>query len=181
MFGFESDRERVEVLYTSLLLQATTQVARQRPAWSDESVAAYRRSWLHGFAAEVHRRLDAAERRAAGERSEDAGSRAGAGEPSVELVLADREEQVDRAFAETFPQIPRARAASLSGSGLRAGVAAGRRADLGTPGRRRRPDRRAAGLISSVELLGADLLQRVTSQASRASAARNDTRSAQYW
>jgi hypothetical protein len=132
VFGFESDRERVEVLYTSLLLQATTQVARQRPAWSDESVAAYRRSWLHGFAAEVHRRLDAAERRAAGERSEDAGSRAGAGEPSVELVLAGRDEQVDRAFAETFPQIPRARAASLSGSGLRAGVAAGRRADLGT-------------------------------------------------
>lgn len=131
VFGFAADRERVEVLFTSLLLQATTQVARQRPAWSDESVAAYRRSWLHGFAAEVHRRLVAAERRAAGERAEGTEARSGTAEPSVALVLAGREKQVDQAFDETFPQIPRARPASLSGSGLRAGVAAGRRADLG--------------------------------------------------
>ena len=46
VFGHASDRERVEVLYTSLLLQATTQLARARPPWPGESVAAYRRSWL---------------------------------------------------------------------------------------------------------------------------------------
>lgn len=127
VFGFAADRERVEVLFTSLLLQATTQVARQRPAWSDESVAAYRRSWLHGFSAEVYRRLVAAEQRAA-EADPDGPA---PGRPSVALVLAGREERVDQAFAEAFPQIPRARPASLTGSGLRAGVAAGRRADLG--------------------------------------------------
>jgi hypothetical protein len=126
VFGFASDRERVELLYTSLLLQATTQVARQRPAWSDESVAAYRRSWLHGFAAEVHRRLASAEQRSADEHRT-----VPAGVPSTALVLADRDDQVDRAFAAEFPHIPKARSATLSGSGLRAGMSAGRRADIG--------------------------------------------------
>ena len=57
VFGFASDRERVEVLFTSLLLQAQAQLVAQRPPHPDESVAAYRRSWLHGFAVRVHRRL----------------------------------------------------------------------------------------------------------------------------
>ena len=65
VLGFASDRARVELLYTSLLLQASTQLARQRPAWAGESVAAYRRSWLHGFAVRVHQRLVEAEARAA--------------------------------------------------------------------------------------------------------------------
>ena len=65
VLGFASDRARVELLYTSLLLQASTQLAGQRPAWAGESVAAYRRSWLHGFAVRVHRRLVEAEARAA--------------------------------------------------------------------------------------------------------------------
>lgn len=138
VLGFAADRERVEVLYTSLLLQATTQLARQRPLWADESVAAYRRSWLYGFGQECHRRLLAAERAAAGapipaQRSGADGT-GSAGMPSaasVELVLARRDDAVDRAFAAAYPHLQQARRASLSGSGLRAGVAAGRRADLG--------------------------------------------------
>src|SRR5205823_2822332 len=54
VFGHASDRERVEVLYTSLLLQATTQLVRVRPPWPGESVPAYRRSWLEGFSAQIH-------------------------------------------------------------------------------------------------------------------------------
>jgi hypothetical protein len=46
--GYTADLERAGVLYTSLLLQATTRLVRVRPpAYSGESVAAYRRSWLH--------------------------------------------------------------------------------------------------------------------------------------
>ncbi|SHJ92717.1 Protein of unknown function [Pseudonocardia thermophila] len=126
VFGFASDRERVEMLFTSLLMQATAQLAGQRPAWPDESVAAYRRSWLHGFAAEVHRRLIAAEGRSAAEERT-----VPAGVPSTELVLADRAAEVDRAFAAAYPHLPTARPARVSGSGLRAGMSAGRRADLG--------------------------------------------------
>src|SRR5690348_7407142 len=42
VIGFASDRERVELLYTSLLLQAVALLVRQRPVREGESVAAYR-------------------------------------------------------------------------------------------------------------------------------------------
>ena len=130
MLGFASDRARVELLYTSLLLQASSQLARQRPAWAGESVAAYRRSWLHGFAVRVHQRLVEAEARAAESAAAARASPSATG-PSVALVLADRSARVDRAYAEEFPQIGRARRAQLSGSGYAAGAHAGARADLG--------------------------------------------------
>ena len=79
VFGFATDRERVEVLFTSLLLQAQAQLVVQRPPHPDESVAAYRRSWLHGFAVQVHRRLVEAERRA--EERAGNGSASGSGVP----------------------------------------------------------------------------------------------------
>ena len=140
VFGFASDRERVEMLFTSLLLQAAAELARGRPARAGESVAAYRRSWLHGFAVSVHRRLAAAEAAA----EADAGSRtqAGAGGRRAGLVLADRRERVDRAYAEAFPVLGRGHRPALSGTGFSAGAAAGERADLGV---RSVPGRRALG------------------------------------
>ena len=122
VFGHASDRERVEVIYTALVLQATSQVVRLRPPRPGESVAAYRRSWLHGFAIEVHRRLAAAEAGAAA---------AAPAAPSVAPVLADRRARVDEAYAEAFPELGRARRSVLSGSGYGAGTRAGSRADLG--------------------------------------------------
>ncbi|MET1072229.1 MAG: DUF2786 domain-containing protein [Umezawaea sp.] len=132
VLGFASDRARVELLYTSLLLQAGSQLAVLRPAWVGESVAAYRRSWLHGFAVRVHERLVEAEARAA-ESAETAEARASpsATGPSVAVVLADRTTRVDQAYAEVFPQIGRARRTQLSGSGYADGAHAGSRADLG--------------------------------------------------
>jgi Protein of unknown function (DUF2786) len=127
VFGFASDRGRVELLYTSLLLQAGSQLVRQRPTRPGESVAAYRRSWLHGFAVEVHTRLTAAEAGAVAERSHEPPP----GGRSVALVLADRSRLVDRAYTEAFPRVGRARPSTLSGSGYGAGAAAGQRADLG--------------------------------------------------
>jgi Protein of unknown function (DUF2786) len=127
--GFGSDRERVELLYTSLLLQATGQLTRLRPPWRGESVAAYRRSWLHGFAVTVGQRLRAAEEAAVRERDEGAPP----GGTSVALVLADRSQRVERAYAEEFPQVHSARRTTLSGTGFGEGVAAGALADLGGP------------------------------------------------
>jgi len=143
VFGFASDRERVDVLFTSLLLQATGQLVHGRPERAGESVAAYRRSWLHGFAVSVHRRLCAAERRAAEGGAAGDGHTEGrrpegmrtAGMPTAgtrtELVLADRRDRVDRAYAEAFPSLEQGRRPVLSGTGFRAGAAAGDRADLG--------------------------------------------------
>ena len=130
VLGFASDRARVELLYTSLLLQAGSQLAVLRPAWAGESVAAYRRSWLHGFAVRVHRAAGRG-RGAGGGVGDAARSSPSAAGPSVALVLADRTTRVDQAYAEAFPQIGRARRAQLSGSGYAAGAHAGSRADLG--------------------------------------------------
>lgn len=130
LFGFGSDRERVEVLYTSLLLQATAALVRVRPECSWESVAAFRRSWLHGFGVEVQRRLVEAERGA----ERDAHATGPAAGREVALVLADRDRRVDRAYAEAFPRLAAARGSTLSGTGFGEGAAAGRRADLGARG-----------------------------------------------
>jgi hypothetical protein len=127
LFGFESDLQRAEILFTSLLLQATRQVTAQRPpAWTSESTAAFRRTWLVGFASEVYRRLTSTERAAA----EQHPPTASAG-PSVALVLANRQSAVTTAFEERFPKLRPGRRRQLSGSGYRAGADAGRRADLG--------------------------------------------------
>lgn len=127
VFGYASDRERAELLYTSLLLQASAQLGSVRPPDPRESVAAYRRSWIYGFAARVHQRLLAAEQEAV---SEVATTRA-AGAPSVELVLADRGKEVDRAYDDEFGDLRRARRPQVSGSGYRHGAIAADRADLG--------------------------------------------------
>jgi hypothetical protein len=137
VFGHASDRERVEVLYTSLLLQATTQLVRVRPPRPGESVAAYRRSWLEGFAAQVHRRLVEAEEHAAGHAATSSGG--------VALVLADRRRRVDEQFGATYPRLAMLRPRALSGSGRAAGALAGQRADLGGGGGLGVGERRALG------------------------------------
>src|SRR5262245_38719861 len=104
LFGFAADLERVEILYTSLLLQATFGLASVRPtryyAQASQSVAAYRRSWFAGFSAEVNHRLLAAEKRA--QREADAARTPG--QPGTDLVLADRNQQVAARVAEEYPR-----------------------------------------------------------------------------
>jgi len=131
VFGFRSDLERVELLYTSLLLQATTQLTRVRPANSfrGESLAAYRRTWLHGFAGAVHLRLQKSEADATQEHTASA-----PGGRSAELVLQDRNALVKDAYDDQFGDLRAAPPRRLSGSGYLDGRVAGERANLGTTG-----------------------------------------------
>ncbi|KKK05199.1 DUF2786 domain-containing protein [Micromonospora sp. HK10] len=123
LFGFASDLERVELLFTSLLVQAAHGLAGATvPA--DEHPAAFRRTWLAGFAHVVAERLRAAE----------AGAVADSGAPSVALVLADRSDRVQRRLAEVYPRLRTAPRRRLAGSGFAPGAAAGRRAELGGTG-----------------------------------------------
>ena len=125
LFGFAADLERVELLYTSLLVQASMALAVvDIPEW--DSVAAFRRSWLVGFACAVGERLRQAEERAS------AAPRPASG-PSVALVLADRSDRVDRRVEEAYPHLRISPARRLMGGGLDSGYAAGQRADLGGP------------------------------------------------
>jgi hypothetical protein len=117
VFGFPADLERVQVLYTSLLVQATRDLVRTSTFGNP---AAYRRTWLLGFTQAVSARLTAVDQQA----QADTHTTSEQGGRSVALVLADRTARVDAELAAQFR--------ILSGSGRREGYAAGRRADLGT-------------------------------------------------
>ncbi len=66
LFGFSSDLERVDLLFTSLLVQAAHGLAGAAVP-PDEHPAGFRRSWLAGFGQEDVERLRAAEAHAASE------------------------------------------------------------------------------------------------------------------
>jgi hypothetical protein len=144
LVGYPSDLDRVEVLFTSLLLQASREVMQVRPgepSWIEaklfgrESLTTYRRSWMLGFSETVGQRL----RRIHGEQQAQAEARNTTGH-GTELVLADRQAAVDDAFAHLFPNSG-TRWVGSSGTGHGAGADAGRYADLGQT--RIRSDRRA--------------------------------------
>ena len=126
LFGHESDLERADLLFTSLLLQSTGQLART-PVPAHEHKAAFRRSWLTGFRWSITQRLTETEREAE-TRAESRRSTSGR---STGLVLADRSHQVTLALEQEYPHLRNARARNLSGSGTYAGFAAGATADLG--------------------------------------------------
>ena len=127
MFGFASDIERTDVLYTSLLLQMWQGLsAAEPPAWS-RSTRAWRRSWLLGFATAVIARVRAAEQQAA-QRAADAPAGGG---PSAALVLADRTEIIERTLRQAYP-VTRTSRVTYSGSGYGTGYTQGQRADIGT-------------------------------------------------
>jgi hypothetical protein len=125
VFGFQSDLERLDVLYTSVLIQMWHGLTgAQVPAWS-RSPRAWRRSWLLGFATAVISRVRAAEHAAASRATSagDAGSR-------TALVLADRD-QVIRGEAERAYPLTRTARVTYSGTGYRDGYAKGQQADIG--------------------------------------------------
>jgi hypothetical protein len=141
MFGFSSDLERTDVLYTSLLVQMWQGLAAAEvPAWS-RSPRAWRRSWLLGFAAAVVARVRAAE--------QDATSRAAAPQArsgsQTALVLADRALVIRHNIEQAYP-VTRKSQVTYSGSGYGAGYTQGRRADIGTTRLRRGSARALTGV-----------------------------------
>jgi hypothetical protein len=130
LFGVQSDLERVELLFTSLLLQAARWVSKVKPAnpWTydnpyGEDVAAYRRSWMRGFADVVGGRIREAEDRKRGE-SESGGS-------GVELVLFDRGKLVNQAMRDAYPRLGTIRGPQVRRGAYAAGRQAGATADIG--------------------------------------------------
>ena len=137
VFGFASDIERTDVLYTSVLIQMWQGLAATQPPGWAQSPRAWRRSWLLGFATAVVARVCAAEEGAAQRAADGA---AGDGR-STALVLADRAEIIERTLRQAYPVTRRSRV-TYSGSGYGSGYAQGQRADIGTA-RLGRPSGRA--------------------------------------
>lgn len=126
MVGFPVDLDIVEVLFTSLLLQASTAMLH---ASSDlERPKAFRRAFLLGYADVIGARLATVQQQTDAE--------ADRGRPGAALVLADRSDRVDALFDHEFPNLRRMRMTTTSGGGLSAGRAAGARADLSAVGAR---------------------------------------------
>jgi Protein of unknown function (DUF2786) len=127
MFGYESDLERTDMLYTSVLVQMWHGlIAADVPARAS-SVRAWRRSWLLGFAAAVTAKVQAAE-----DRAERTASPAGPGSTSsAALVLADRSLVIRRNVAAAYP-VTRTARLTYTGSGFGSGYRQGERADIGT-------------------------------------------------
>jgi Protein of unknown function (DUF2786) len=119
LIGFAADLQLVDLLYTSLLLQATTSVRRQ-----PESGRAFRRAFLIGFAAEVGERLNATRREAV------AAAASNAGGASSALALRDRQQDVDDAVREQFPRLRTTRTTISDRGGLIAGRRSGANANL---------------------------------------------------
>lgn len=134
LFGFASDLNRVELLYTSLLVQSASALA-VTPVPADVNLAAWRRSWLAGYRQAVCGRLHKAERRAEQQaQAAQTGTSAASARPSVALVLADRGDQVEQLMQRVYPKLGKARRRQLSGNGQRDGYQAGLRANLGGTG-----------------------------------------------
>lgn len=131
IFGFESDLERAELLYTSLLLQMASGLARVEVPWND-SPRAYKRSWMLGFKNEVVHRIRTAEKAAARDFDAEQAATGAAAGPSTALVLASRRDAVTAAYQEAFPSARTSRGISSRGTGYGAGRAAGRSADIGS-------------------------------------------------
>jgi len=128
VFGYASDIERAEVLYTSLLLQMHHGLAAVQMPEAVRSVRAWRRSWLLGFATAVTARIRAAERLAA---DPAAAEPAGRGTQQAAVVLVSRKQVIARRAEAAYPLTRKARV-TYSGTGYRDGYARGTQADIGT-------------------------------------------------
>jgi len=140
VFGYSSDIERTDVLYTSLLVQMWQGLAvAQVPSWT-RSPRAWRRSWLLGFATAVVTRVRAAEEAATRQATAPA---AGSGSQTA-LVLADRALVIRHNIKQAYP-VTRKSHMTYSGNGYGAGYTQGQRADIGTVRLRRSSARALTG------------------------------------
>ena len=117
LVGFDSDLRMVDLLYTSLLLQAASGLRRQ-----SSSGRAYRRAFLIGFAAEVGDRL----------RQARVAAVAASGGVSTEVALRNRDQEVTEVLEENFPRLRTSRISISDRGGLIAGRKSGAAANLAT-------------------------------------------------
>ncbi|MBA3956303.1 MAG: DUF2786 domain-containing protein [Acidimicrobiia bacterium] len=126
VFGHESDLDGVDLLYTSLLVQATAAMAaegRRTDRSGRSRTRSFRSSFLVAYAQRIGQRL---------RESTDAAEAAGAEEHGAGLlpVLAARSQAVDDAVGSTFPEMGKYSVSASNGAGWAAGTAAAELARL---------------------------------------------------
>ena len=133
VFGFDHDLTAVELLYTSLLVQAQIEMnqAEHAGGFDPSRIRSFRAAFFIGFAQRVGTRLLEIRELAAQEATEATGG-------EVLPVLLSRDLVVEDAMRAAFPRLGVRRASLSNGQGFTAGQVAGDKADLGPGGARLR-------------------------------------------
>jgi hypothetical protein len=121
--GMPTDLEAVELLFTSLLVQATRAMTSAGVRDPGARSAAFRRSFLLSYGSRIGERLAAVRSRAT---TEAAAARGVDALP----VLRGRQEAVDATYEELFPRVRARRSRAFDSSGWFAGRRAADQADL---------------------------------------------------
>ncbi|WP_091652926.1 DUF2786 domain-containing protein [Micromonospora pallida] len=142
VLGYPADLEAVELLYTSLLVQATAAMLRgrgERRRTSSRRTREYDDAFLHAYALRIGERL----REATDRTSREAASAEGG--DRLLPVLASRSEAVRQRVETLFPGVTQGRMTIRDAEGWSSGTAAADRAvlDAGAPPRRLRDGRRS--------------------------------------
>lgn len=120
--GYTSDLKRVELLYTSLIIQVARDMMKAVVPYG-EHARPYRRSWFHGFSTAIKHRLVEANKKAKEESENES--------PGTEIVLANRKAIVKEWFEKLYPDMKISKSRSFGDLGFDSGYTAGRQADLG--------------------------------------------------
>ncbi|ABD11397.1 hypothetical protein CcI156_12750 [Frankia sp. CcI156] len=128
VIGFQPDLDAVELLYTSLLVQATAAMMQAGSRHGRSRTRSFRQSFLASFAVRIGQRLTAATEQA----SEQAAVEAG--ESRLLPVLAARGDAVKEAAETMFPQVVARAVNATDGEGWASGRAAADLASLHTYG-----------------------------------------------
>jgi hypothetical protein len=120
VFGFDADIDAVELLYTSLLVQANRAMVRDEPAKGKARIKAFRRSFLVAYSVRI------------GERLEQTARHEIARHTDLLPVLRSRDVQVREAMDKAFPRTVRARGSRVDSiEGWQSGRAAADEATFG--------------------------------------------------
>ena len=124
VMGFPVDLHLTDLLFTSLLVQATHAAAESTSHDRRSRTPSYRRAFLLSYAYRIGERLEAAKRQTSAVAAEDYGD-------SLLPILADKQAAVDAAYEEAFPNSTPMKGRSLDAAGYHAGRAAAERAHIG--------------------------------------------------
>lgn len=124
LVGFPVDLRLTDVLFTSLLVQATHASAQATLHQAHLRTAPFRRAFLIAFADRITERLEATRDHIAQDAAQTYGT-------ALVPILAERQAAVDAAYEEAFPNTTVRRGRRLNAAGWHAGRAAAERADIG--------------------------------------------------
>ncbi len=124
VMGFPVDLQLTDMLFTSLLVQATRASTDATAADSRLRTPSFRRAFLIAFADRIGERLEATREYASADAEQQYGS-------ALVPILADRLAAVDEAFSECFPRVVAAPVRRVNAAGWYAGRAAADRAHIG--------------------------------------------------